>query len=117
MNIPLQRVHTEIAEILICGIYFAHFVLFYRNITFPSMPLVFFKCFQGLWFDKDSSLWMLPSMSDDLASLLNKRGISKVQQLLDLPKATLQTTVGNFPASRLYQVQSALLSRMLLKKF
>ncbi|KAG6635576.1 hypothetical protein CIPAW_11G052300 [Carya illinoinensis] len=58
---------------------------------------------QGLWFDKDSSLWMLPSMSDDLASLLNKRGISKVQQLLDLPKATLQTTVGNFPASRLYQ--------------
>lgn len=58
---------------------------------------------QGLWFDKDSSLWMLPSMNDDLASLLNKGGIFTVQQLLDLPKANLQTVIGNFPASRLYQ--------------
>jgi len=58
---------------------------------------------QGLWFDKDSSLWMLPSMNDDLASLLNKRGIFTVQQLMDLPKANLQTVIGNFPAPRLYQ--------------
>ncbi|XP_062168571.1 DExH-box ATP-dependent RNA helicase DExH14 [Alnus glutinosa] len=58
---------------------------------------------QGLWFDKDSSLWMLPSMNDDLASLLNKKGIFTVQQLLDLPKANLQTVIGTFPASRLYQ--------------
>ncbi|XP_059441040.1 DExH-box ATP-dependent RNA helicase DExH14 isoform X3 [Corylus avellana] len=58
---------------------------------------------QGLWFDKDSSLWMLPSMNDDLASLLTKRGIFTVQQLLDLPKANLQTVIGNFPAPRLYQ--------------
>lgn len=72
------------------------------------MALTSFLLFQGLWFDKDSSLWMLQSMSDDLASLLNERGISTVQQLLDLPKATLQTMVGNFPASRLYQVWSAL---------
>uniref|UniRef100_A0A2N9HEA5 Activating signal cointegrator 1 complex subunit 3 n=1 Tax=Fagus sylvatica TaxID=28930 RepID=A0A2N9HEA5_FAGSY len=59
--------------------------------------------FQGLWFDKDSSLWMLPSMNVDLASSLNKRGISTLQQLLDLPKATFQTVIGNFPAPRLYQ--------------
>lgn len=58
---------------------------------------------QGLWFDKDSSLWMLPSMNDDLASLLNKKEIFTVHQLLDLPKATLQAVVGNFPASKLYQ--------------
>ncbi|GMY21485.1 cation exchanger 11 [Fagus crenata] len=62
----------------------------------------------GLWFDKDSSLWMLPSMNVNLASSLNKRGISTLQQLFDLPKATVQTVIGNFPASRLYQVWSAL---------
>jgi activating signal cointegrator complex subunit 3 len=36
--------------------------------------------------------------------LLNKKGIFTVQQLLDLPKANLQTVIGTFPASRLYQV-------------
>ena len=51
---------------------------------------------------------MLPSMNDDLASLLNKRGIFTVQQLLDLPKANLQNVIGNFPAPRLYQVWSSL---------
>ncbi|KAM3703462.1 hypothetical protein ACJW30_04G098400 [Castanea mollissima] len=58
---------------------------------------------QGLWFDEDSSFWMLPSMNVDLASSLNKRGISTVQQLLDLPKATFQNVIGNSPASRLNQ--------------
>ncbi|XP_057988384.1 DExH-box ATP-dependent RNA helicase DExH14 isoform X2 [Hevea brasiliensis] len=58
---------------------------------------------QGLWFEKDSSLWMLPCMNTDLLSSLNKKGISTVQHLLDLPKATLQAMIGNFPASRLYQ--------------
>ncbi|KAH8487180.1 hypothetical protein H0E87_025954, partial [Populus deltoides] len=58
---------------------------------------------QGLWFDKDSSLWMLPCMNEDLQQSLGKRGISTVQQLLDLPGATLQAMIGNFPASRFYQ--------------
>uniref|UniRef100_A0A5B7ARQ6 RNA helicase n=1 Tax=Davidia involucrata TaxID=16924 RepID=A0A5B7ARQ6_DAVIN len=58
---------------------------------------------QGLWFDKDSALWMLPCMTDDLVGLLSKRGISNVQQLLNLPKATLQAVVGSSTAPRLYQ--------------
>ncbi|XWS51215.1 hypothetical protein CRYUN_Cryun12cG0157700 [Craigia yunnanensis] len=57
---------------------------------------------QGLWFDQDSALWMLPCMNNELAGSLSKRGIS-VQQLLDLPKATMQTVIGNFPAAKLYQ--------------
>ncbi|KAJ0104588.1 hypothetical protein Patl1_18876 [Pistacia atlantica] len=60
---------------------------------------------QGLWFDQDSALRMLPCMNDDLMGLLRKRGISSVQQLLDIPKATLQTMIGNFPVSRLYQLK------------
>lgn len=63
---------------------------------------------QGLWFDKGSALWMLPCMSDDLASSLSKRGISTVQQLLVLPKPSLQAMIGSFPASILYQVCSVL---------
>ncbi|XP_022736597.1 DExH-box ATP-dependent RNA helicase DExH14 isoform X2 [Durio zibethinus] len=58
---------------------------------------------QGLWFDQDSALWMLPCMNNELAGSLSKRGISRVQQLFDLSKATLQTVIGNFPASKLYQ--------------
>ncbi|XP_042499431.1 DExH-box ATP-dependent RNA helicase DExH14 isoform X2 [Macadamia integrifolia] len=58
---------------------------------------------QGLWFDHDSSLWMLPCMNAGLASTLSKEGISDVQQLLDLPEKALQMLVGNFPASQLYQ--------------
>ncbi|KAL6995089.1 activating signal cointegrator 1 complex subunit, partial [Sarracenia purpurea var. burkii] len=57
---------------------------------------------QGLWFGKESALWMLPCMTNDLVGLLSKRGISNVQQLLDLPKSTLQALVGNH-VSRLYQ--------------
>ncbi|EXC06423.1 hypothetical protein L484_004708 [Morus notabilis] len=58
---------------------------------------------QGLWFDKDSSLWMLPCMTVELADSLSRRGISSLQQLLDLPKAALQSMIGNFPTSRLVQ--------------
>ncbi|XP_048228570.1 DExH-box ATP-dependent RNA helicase DExH14 isoform X2 [Ricinus communis] len=58
---------------------------------------------QGLWFDKDSALWMLPCMNSDLATLLSKKGISTVQHLLALPRATLQAMVGNTLASKLYQ--------------
>ncbi|XP_028753755.1 DExH-box ATP-dependent RNA helicase DExH14 [Neltuma alba] len=58
---------------------------------------------QGLWYDKDSALWMLPCMNADLISSLSRNGISTVQQLLDIPKAALQTVTGNFPASKIYQ--------------
>lgn len=58
---------------------------------------------QGLWFDEDSALWMLPCMSVDLLAFLRKRGISSVGQLFDLPKSTLQGIIGSFPVSRLYQ--------------
>lgn len=58
---------------------------------------------QGLWLDKDSSLWMLPCMNNDLITSLSKRGIYSLQELLDIPRAALQTVIGNFPASRLYQ--------------
>ncbi|BFG34438.1 hypothetical protein CerSpe_207120 [Prunus speciosa] len=46
---------------------------------------------------------MMPCMNVELADLLSKRGIFSVQQLLYPPKATLQTMIGNFPASKLYQ--------------
>lgn len=59
--------------------------------------------FQGLWFNRDSSLWMLPCMNNDLVSQLSKRGISNVQQLLDLPKAKLQMLPQNYP-TQLYEV-------------
>ncbi|KAL5077954.1 hypothetical protein RYX36_016938 [Vicia faba] len=58
---------------------------------------------QGLWFDKDSSLWMLPCMNGDLVTSLSKRGIYSIQELLDIPRAALQTVTENFPASKLYQ--------------
>ncbi|KAJ8773139.1 hypothetical protein K2173_028316 [Erythroxylum novogranatense] len=58
---------------------------------------------QGLWFDKDSALWMLPCMNSDIAQLLSEKGISTVQQLLNLPKGTLQAMVGSSLASRLQQ--------------
>ncbi|CAB4305067.1 unnamed protein product [Prunus armeniaca] len=57
----------------------------------------------GFWFDGDSSLWMMRCMNVELADSISKRGIFSVQQLLYLPKATLQTMIGNFPASKLYQ--------------
>ncbi|XP_050379201.1 DExH-box ATP-dependent RNA helicase DExH14 [Argentina anserina] len=58
---------------------------------------------QGLWFDEDASLWMLPCMNVELADSLCKRGIFRIQQLLDLPKATVQNMIGNFPASKFFQ--------------
>ncbi|XP_077223084.1 U5 small nuclear ribonucleoprotein helicase [Tasmannia lanceolata] len=58
---------------------------------------------QGLWFDKDSSLWMLPCMNDDLLSFLGTKGISNMQQLLGLSRMKLQMLLQNFPAPQLYQ--------------
>ncbi|KAI3673352.1 hypothetical protein L6452_39470 [Arctium lappa] len=57
---------------------------------------------QGMWFERDSPLWMLPCMTEDLVSLLQKGGISNIQQLLDLPKMTMQSRFGN-SAPRLQQ--------------
>ena len=77
--------------------------------TLLSTSIFSHLCFsQGLWFDKDSSLQMLSCMNEDLLQSLRKRGISTVQQLLDLPGATLQAMIGNFPASRFYQVSNLL---------
>lgn len=47
---------------------------------------------------------MLPCMTDDLAGLLRQRGITSVQQILDLPRRTIQSMIGDFPVSRFYQV-------------
>ncbi|XP_058180771.1 DExH-box ATP-dependent RNA helicase DExH14 [Rhododendron vialii] len=58
---------------------------------------------QGLWFGSNTALWMLPCMTDDLVGSLSRRGISNVQQLLDLPRSNLQALIGNSNASRLYQ--------------
>lgn len=65
---------------------------------------IFVLAYQGLWFNRDSHLWMLPHMTDDLLNLLLKNSISTVQQLLFLPKQNLQSVVGSSTASRLYQV-------------
>ncbi|XP_072988680.1 DExH-box ATP-dependent RNA helicase DExH14 isoform X2 [Typha latifolia] len=58
---------------------------------------------QGLWFERDSSLWMLPCMNDDLLSHLNKIGIFAVPDLLVLPYANLQRLLQPFSASELYK--------------
>lgn len=58
---------------------------------------------QGLWFDKDSALQMLPCMTEDLVITLRRQGISNVQQLFNLPRAKLQDRLRNFPVSSLYQ--------------
>ncbi|KAL7114962.1 hypothetical protein ACP275_04G154200 [Erythranthe tilingii] len=58
---------------------------------------------QGLWFDKDSSLWMLPCMTEDLITTFGQRGISSVRQLLDLPTASLQALIKTSGASRLHE--------------
>ncbi|XAR63795.1 DNA helicase [Bertholletia excelsa] len=58
---------------------------------------------QGLWYGKDSALWMLPCMTDALMDSLIGRGISTVQQLLDLPKSALHNVIGNSAALRLCQ--------------
>ncbi|KAH9722147.1 DExH-box ATP-dependent RNA helicase DExH14 [Citrus sinensis] len=52
---------------------------------------------QGLWFEQDSALWMFPCMNNDLLGTLRARGISTVQQLLDIPKENLQTDLQRFP--------------------
>ncbi|KAE9599497.1 putative DNA helicase [Lupinus albus] len=58
---------------------------------------------QGLWFDKDSSLWMLPCMNSGLISSLSRSRIFSLQELLDIPKEALHTVTGNFPAPTLFQ--------------
>ncbi|KAL5705274.1 DNA helicase [Ranunculus cassubicifolius] len=58
---------------------------------------------QGLWFERDSSLWMLPSMTSELVHSLGDREISDIRKLLDLPKGTLNAMLDKLNASRLYQ--------------
>ncbi|KAL8547142.1 hypothetical protein ACS0TY_006743 [Phlomoides rotata] len=58
---------------------------------------------QGLWDDKDSLLWMLPCMTDDLINTLSQSGISNILQLLDIPLETLQAFARGSTSSRLYE--------------
>ncbi|URE24984.1 activating signal cointegrator 1 complex subunit 3, partial [Musa troglodytarum] len=58
---------------------------------------------QGLWFGKDSSLWMLPCMSEDILNHLNNIGIMSLQDLLELPKTKVQQMLQRYPASEFYQ--------------
>ncbi|KAK3440303.1 hypothetical protein EUGRSUZ_B00583 [Eucalyptus grandis] len=58
---------------------------------------------QGLWFDQDSSLRMLPSMNDNLEDTLRKRGIANLQQLLDIPKSSLRSIIGDSCSLKLLQ--------------
>ncbi|WOL01441.1 DExH-box ATP-dependent RNA helicase DExH14 [Canna indica] len=58
---------------------------------------------QGLWFGKDSSLWMLPCMTEDLLTHLNNIGILSVQDLLEFPKAKFQQLLQKIPAKELYE--------------
>lgn len=60
--------------------------------------------FQGLWYEKDSSLWMLLCMSDDLLSFLNRNGVFAVQELLNLPSRKLRVLLQQITSSELYQV-------------
>lgn len=52
---------------------------------------------QGLWYGKDSSLWMLPCMSDDLLGFLNRNGVFAVQELLSLPNRKLRMLLQQTP--------------------
>ncbi|KAG8095957.1 hypothetical protein GUJ93_ZPchr0013g35707 [Zizania palustris] len=58
---------------------------------------------QGLWFERDSSLWMLPSMNDNLLNHLKGRGVSTIPALLDLSREELHRLLQPFSASELYQ--------------
>ncbi|KMS97778.1 hypothetical protein BVRB_5g123420 [Beta vulgaris subsp. vulgaris] len=58
---------------------------------------------QGLWLDKGSALEMLPCLNNNVIGTLKRQGILNVQQLLDVPRETLQNLLGSFPASSLYQ--------------
>ncbi|GJN30699.1 hypothetical protein PR202_gb19029 [Eleusine coracana subsp. coracana] len=58
---------------------------------------------QGLWFERDSSLWMLPSMNVNLLDHLKGRGVSTVPALLNLSHEELRRLLQPFSASELYQ--------------
>ncbi|TVU47944.1 hypothetical protein EJB05_07562, partial [Eragrostis curvula] len=58
---------------------------------------------QGLWFERDSSLWMLPSMNGNLLDNLNGRGVSTIPALLNLSREELHRLLQPFAASELYQ--------------
>ncbi|XP_020701426.1 DExH-box ATP-dependent RNA helicase DExH14 isoform X3 [Dendrobium catenatum] len=58
---------------------------------------------QGLWYGSDSSLWMLPSMTEDVLSRLNKHDIFSMQELVELPNSKLEMLLEKNCASKLYQ--------------
>lgn len=78
------------------------YIYIYISLTKSILPC------QGLWFERDSSLWMLPSMNDDILEHLKGRGVSTVPSLLNLSREELHRLLQPFSASELCQV---LLSR------
>uniref|UniRef100_A0A1D1YQG8 RNA helicase n=1 Tax=Anthurium amnicola TaxID=1678845 RepID=A0A1D1YQG8_9ARAE len=58
---------------------------------------------QGLWFEKDSSLWMLPCMNESLFNDISGKGISSLQELLNLSKMNLQLALQQSLHPDLYQ--------------
>ncbi|GLJ46147.1 hypothetical protein SUGI_0972180 [Cryptomeria japonica] len=68
---------------------------------------------QGLWFKKESSLWMLPSMTNDLMDVLRQEGITELQQLLELSKPSL----GKNKITELQQLLQSILTKPELAEF
>ncbi|CAI9111861.1 OLC1v1012190C1 [Oldenlandia corymbosa var. corymbosa] len=58
---------------------------------------------QGMWYKENSSLWMLPCMTDDLVRSLNRSGITKVQQLLEMSPSALRRLTDTAMVTRLHQ--------------
>ncbi|KAG9140070.1 hypothetical protein Leryth_025455 [Lithospermum erythrorhizon] len=58
---------------------------------------------QGLWVDRESQLWMLPCMTEDLIISLNKKGFYNVNHLMNVQLGTLQTITESSIASSLYE--------------
>ncbi|KAG0487215.1 hypothetical protein HPP92_009310 [Vanilla planifolia] len=58
---------------------------------------------QGLWYGKDSSLWMLPSMSDNILSHLNQLDIFSIKQLLEFSNSKLYMLLEKASALEVYE--------------
>ncbi|KAG0487188.1 hypothetical protein HPP92_009283 [Vanilla planifolia] len=58
---------------------------------------------QGLCYGKDSSLWMLPSMSDNILSHLNQLDIFSIKQLLEFSNSKLYMLLEKASALEVYE--------------
>lgn len=69
---------------------------------------IYIYIFQGIWFERDSPLWMLPSMNSDLLSQLNKSGIFTVPEMFNQSYENLQRLLRPHQLSDLYKVRTLL---------